>query len=174
MDNFNGGGSIAKDLQASFQATGIFPLNKQKVLDKLPNTDNTNIINDTVTEYLKNQRNPNCDEQARKKRKKLNVIAGASITSVTLGLNDVISDEELEENNLLVLTNDSESDHEPITVESIPEYQQPSDLNIKIGTFILVHVKSGKHQASTYIYLAVIKNIEKNNGYSNWVEIYGH
>lgn len=43
MDTFNSGGSIAKDLHASFQVTGIFSLNKKKVLDKLPST---NTIND--------------------------------------------------------------------------------------------------------------------------------
>lgn len=164
MDRFNDGGSIAKDLQASFKATGIFPLNKQKVIEKLPNTNNTNdAINDTVTEYLKNQRNFNCDEHARKKRKKLNVAAGTSITSATLGMSNVISDdEELDVNNPLI-TNDSESDHEQIIDESIPEYQQPSEENIKIGTFILVHVKSGKRGVSTYIYLSLIKNIKNNN-----------
>ncbi|KAF0710907.1 Uncharacterized protein FWK35_00034345, partial [Aphis craccivora] len=47
MDNYNGGGSIAKDLQASFKATGIFPFNSLKVIDKLPNADNSNLINDT-------------------------------------------------------------------------------------------------------------------------------
>jgi len=73
MDNYNGGDSIANDLQASFKATGIFPLNKQKVMDKLPNTDDSNIlINDTVTEYLRSQRYPNTDDNARKKIKKNN------------------------------------------------------------------------------------------------------
>lgn len=67
MDNYNGGGSIAKDLQASFKATGIFPFNSLKVIDKLPNADNSNLINDTVTDYLKSQRYPNIDDNARKK-----------------------------------------------------------------------------------------------------------
>lgn len=32
MYNYNGGDSIANDLQAYFKTTGIFPLNKQKVM----------------------------------------------------------------------------------------------------------------------------------------------
>jgi len=71
MDNYNGGGSISNDLQTSFKATGIFSLNKNKMMDKLPNTDNSdNLINDTVTDYLKSQRYPNTDENARKKEKR--------------------------------------------------------------------------------------------------------
>lgn len=42
-------------------------------------------------------------------------------------------------NKLPILTNDLESDHEPIL-----EYQQPSEYSTKIGAFILVHVKSEK------------------------------
>jgi len=64
MDSFNGAGSISNDLQASFKSTGIFPINKHKVLEKLPNEENSKIINDTVTEYLKSQRYPNNDENA--------------------------------------------------------------------------------------------------------------
>lgn len=56
---------------------------------------------------------------------------------------------------------DSESDHEAYD-ESIPEYQEPSTENLKIGTFILVKVKIGKRCASTYIYLAVINGITDN------------
>lgn len=32
MYNYNGGDSITNDLQAYFKTTGIFPLNKQKVM----------------------------------------------------------------------------------------------------------------------------------------------
>lgn len=39
MDSFNGGDLISKDLQATFMVAGIFPLNKYKVLEKLPNED---------------------------------------------------------------------------------------------------------------------------------------
>lgn len=54
MYNYNSGGSIANDLQASFKTSSIFPLNKQKVINKLPNTDDSDIlINDTVTDFLK-------------------------------------------------------------------------------------------------------------------------
>jgi len=49
------------------------------------------------------------------------VAAGASITSTTLGLNNAISNEESEENNLPIITDDSEFDHEAIIDESIPK-----------------------------------------------------
>lgn len=86
MDSFNGGGSITRDLQSSFKATGIFPLKKQHVMEKSPQQYNSVIINDKVTDYLKSQRYFNSDENARKKRKKITVTPGASITSATLGL----------------------------------------------------------------------------------------
>ncbi|KAE9543643.1 hypothetical protein AGLY_002039 [Aphis glycines] len=163
MDSYDGGGSIANDLQAYFKATGIYPLNKQKVMDKLPNTNDSDIlINDTVTDYLKSQRYPNADENARKKRKKITVAAGVSITVATFGINyNEISDKEVEVSNLPILTNDSESEHEVID-DSIPEYQPPSKDNIKIGTFFLVNVKFGKRGMSIYVYFAVIKNIKDN------------
>ncbi|KAE9542276.1 hypothetical protein AGLY_003403 [Aphis glycines] len=148
-------------LKSSFPtlATSIFSLNKQCVLEKLPQQDNSVLINDKVTDYLKSQRYFNSDENARKKRKKITVTSGASITSVTLGL--VSSDEEIELNHQLMTVDDSESDHEA-NDESIPEYQEPSTENFKIGTFILVKVKIGKRCASTYMYLAVINGITDN------------
>jgi len=99
-------------LQASFKVTGIFPLNKQKVIDKLPNTENSDkLINDTVTDYLKSQRYPNTYENSRKKRKKITVAAGASITMATLGVNN---NDISEVSSIPILTNDSESDEEVI------------------------------------------------------------
>jgi len=114
MGSSNGGGSISNDLFASFKATGIFPINKHEILEKIPNEENSKIIKDTVIEYQKSQRYTNNDENASKKRKKIMMAAEASITSTTLGLNDAIYDEESEENNLPIITNDSESDHEAI------------------------------------------------------------
>jgi len=70
MDSFNGGGSITRDLQSSFKATGIFPSNKQHVMEKLLQQDNSAIINDKVTDYLKSQRYFNSDENSRKKGRK--------------------------------------------------------------------------------------------------------
>lgn len=67
MDCCNGGDSIVKDFLASFKATGIFPLNKEKVLDKLLIEDNADLIKDTVINYLKGQRYSNLDENSRKK-----------------------------------------------------------------------------------------------------------
>lgn len=101
MDCCNDGDSISKNLQASFKVTGMFPINKQKVLGKLPNEDNTDIINDTVTTYLKSQRFSNTDENSKKKRKKLTVPSGSSITVATLGLSNVSSDEEFGTTQLL-------------------------------------------------------------------------
>lgn len=98
-------------------------------------------------------------QMPEKKRKKITVAPGASITAATLGL--VTSDEKTEFNHQLMTVDDSESDHEA-NDESIPEYQQPTTENLKICTFILVKVKIGKRCASTYIYLAVIDNISDN------------
>lgn len=115
MDSYNSCGSIVNDFQASSKATGIFLLIKQKVIDKLPNTNDADIlINETVTDYLKSQRYPNTDENTRKKEK-ITVAAEANITVTTFGVNNnEISDKEVEVSNLLILTNDSESEHKVI------------------------------------------------------------
>lgn len=159
MDSYNGGGSIKVDLQAFFKATGICPLNKYKVLDKLPNENNSAIINDTITDYLKGQRYLNLDENSRKIRKKLSVPPGRSITSAVLGLNNLSSDEDTEINYPPLTDDNLESDHEAPIDETVPEYQTPTETNLQIGLFVLVKVKFGKRGMSTYIYLDVIKSV---------------
>jgi len=159
MDSCNGGGSIKVDLQASFKAIGICPLNKYKVLDKLPNENNSAIINDTITDYLKGQRYLNLDENSRKKRKKLSVPPGRSITSAVLGLNNLSSDEDTEINYPPLTDDNLDSDHEAPIDETVPEYQTPTETNLQIGSFVLVKIKFGKRVMSTYIYFAVIKSI---------------
>jgi len=102
------------------------------------------IINDTVTDNLKVQRYLKLDENSRKKRKKLTIPPGRSITAAALGLNNLSSDEDTEINYAPLTDDNLDSDHEALIDETVPEYQTPTKTNLKIGSFVLVKVKFGK------------------------------
>lgn len=82
-----------QNLKSAFRTTGLVPLDRQKVLEKLPSlqTDVTQEsqsqtnLNDSVLEYLQKIRNPECAKTGRKK-KKLAVPPGKSVTSADLSL----------------------------------------------------------------------------------------
>lgn len=76
----------ANNLISGFRKTGIYPLNKQVVLDRLPTThlsggqeDHANGITDSFLEHLQRIRAGD-DEGPQRKRKKITVIPGKSIT----------------------------------------------------------------------------------------------
>ena len=76
---------ISDNLTSGFEATGICPFNPERVLKKLPqeptNTDNdpASLVSETVVELLKNMRYGS-DEPTRRKKSKLNVAPGKSIS----------------------------------------------------------------------------------------------
>lgn len=161
MDNFGDKNCIAKNLVSAFRATGIYPLCKEQVLSKLPNdVVNTEVLSDTLTEYLKSQRYGSSDENARKQRKKLYVPPGTSITAASIGLEkeNTAFDDRTSEN--IALTLDHESYHEVHKEVDVPEYTKPSDDNLKIGSFVLVNVLSGKRKSTYFVHAAVIQNVE--------------
>lgn len=70
----------SKNARSGFYACGIFPLCKEKLLDKIPKqTDARNSeVGEVIVNYLKEQRNPNKRDPTIK-RKKLNVVPGRSV-----------------------------------------------------------------------------------------------
>ena len=70
--------------QSGFWATGIYPLDRNQILKKLPGTDDTesnesfgNSLNDTVIQFLQGIRNKKAARTQRKK--KINIAPGKSI-----------------------------------------------------------------------------------------------
>lgn len=111
MNDIKPRNSLSRDLKSAFKATGIFPIDRNSVLNKLPRSVDTDTVNDILTDYLKNQRFDNSDSQSRRKRKKIIVPPGSSITSAVLRLNnaDHSSDDE-DDNGLPILNDESEKD----------------------------------------------------------------
>lgn len=73
--------AIKRNLISGFKACGIFPFNPSKVLNKIPSdTDYNREVNDSLTEFLSTQRYTKA-LAPRRKRKKINVQPGKSVTS---------------------------------------------------------------------------------------------
>lgn len=127
-------GNICDNLVSGFKTTGIYPYDRNIVLNKFPREIDQEVINDTLTDYLKSQR---FDKSVRNhKRKKIIVALGVSVTSAILGASN--SDQEDE----VIPYQDTDSENE--INNDLLEYEEPTTTNIKIGTFILVSVMSGK------------------------------
>ncbi|KAJ8890204.1 hypothetical protein PR048_009712 [Dryococelus australis] len=74
--------NIAANLQRGFEKCGICTLNKQKLLDRLPNLDvDKNLVGAAFIKSLESKRSEVIDDAPRQKRNKLNVIPGRNICS---------------------------------------------------------------------------------------------
>lgn len=155
LQRINDVGSISNNLKSGFRATGIYPLDRNAILQKLPNEDDPN-INDIVVNYLKDKRFEKTDKN--RKRKKINVAPGQSVTSATLNNEDSDNDS----SNVVIPYVDTDSEHELENEDVVPEYQKPTKENLNIGDFVLVNVQLGKRKKTIYVYAAVIKNIVEN------------
>jgi len=72
------------------------------------------------------------------------------------------NDERNVENTVLTLTSHHESHHIVDEEDEVPEYTEPSDENIAIGSFVLVKVQSGKRKSTNFVYAAIIQDKLKN------------
>lgn len=98
------------NLKARFEKCGIYPLNRDKVLNMLPSEDNyentTEDVNSSIRDFLKTMRGSKT-KVIRQKRKKLNVLPGQSVEA----------------------TNDSDENNDDSNSESLPMDQsdEPND-----------------------------------------------
>lgn len=84
LNRMNEVGNITVNLKSDFKATGIYSCNLQVIIEKLPRECEQEVVNETVTEYLKTMR---CDKtEPNHNRKKINVASGVSVTITLLGL----------------------------------------------------------------------------------------
>lgn len=127
-------GNIAENLKSGFKATGIYPCNPQVIIEKLPWECDQEVINDTVTEYLKTLKYDKTEPNS--KTKKINVAPGVSVTTALL---------EKSNEDEIVPFKETDEDEE-IQNEALPNYEMPSTNNINIGTFLLVTVTSGNEK----------------------------
>jgi len=154
---------IKRVILKGFEATGIYPFNPQKVLEKLPyDTNNVQeIVNDTLVAYLNEKRYPTQGLVGRpRKRTRLNIVPGESITARHFNEEDSETDNETD--NLVDdnIVEDPVSDNENVfNTEEPPNYLVPNE-NIKIGSYVLVKVVSGRRKATEFKYVA--KVIELN------------
>lgn len=84
-------GNVSENLKSGLKVTGIYPCNHQMIIEKLPRECNEEIVDNAVTEYLKTMR---YDKTApNRKRKKINVSPGVSVTSALLAVETSDEDE---------------------------------------------------------------------------------
>lgn len=96
MDDVNM--KMKENVVSGFRATGIVPFNPQQVYKKIPEclpNENFYSVDQTLLDYLKENRKPN--EMKRGRNKKLNVLPGQSIT--TSELNQVKTDNKKQKKN---------------------------------------------------------------------------
>jgi len=152
LNRMNEVGNIAENLKSGFKATGIYPCNRQVIFEKLPRECEQEVVNDTVTKYLKTLRYDKTEPN--RKRKKINVAPGVSVTTALLGLATSDEDE--------VVPFQDTDEEEEIQNEALPNYEVPSTDNINIGTFLLVTITSGNRKKTKYQYVAVVKDISND------------
>lgn len=158
-------GSIKKDLVSGFKATGIFPLNAQKVLDKFPTEPtNDNVppeveISDSLLNYLKQKRFENLPKRGPiMKKKKIDVVPGKSVSRPSP---ERSSSSEIE--NVAICQDESDEDYSENAETEEVDYSNFVYGDIKCGDFLLVKVKSGRRKTVVYRYVVVVQEILPNN-----------
>ncbi|KAK4887232.1 hypothetical protein RN001_003503 [Aquatica leii] len=144
-----------------FEPTGVYLLNASRVLKKLPDeNENANeLVTDTLTEFLKKQRESGQPAyNGNRKRKRLNVAPGKSITAMD-------SESEEKPNINLPLTEDSDTESNiSARSELLPEYMEVTDEAIKPGQYALIKFEdTGKRKTIFYRYVCLIEEISLSN-----------
>jgi hypothetical protein len=148
--------AVKRNLINGFYATGIHPFNPNKVLNKIPGTSHLHdprpIVDDALTELLRENRFGQNTQRVQRKRKRINVEPGRSVTTA-----DSSSSDEGEET--LDIPNDnecSENEDPPVEAEEV-EYLQPEPELLVPGRFVLVNFIGGKRNSVTYKYVCKIQ-----------------
>lgn len=87
MDGGKDLGAIKTNLVNGFGATGIFPFDPARVLNKLPSNeftspgDHASVVGQALVSFLEKQRFGDKSEPKRKKRTRLNVVPGKSVAA---------------------------------------------------------------------------------------------
>ena len=139
-------------MKAGFEKTGIYPLDRDKVLSMIPSGTaefNNDELSESLVDFLKQMRYRSSTRQVQQRRVKLNVKAGRSVTAQS---DSEEEDEDITENSETSDSNDhenqdqmSESGSEDSTNKSsdAPEPNINIDLeSIHVGTWMLVELET--------------------------------
>lgn len=143
--------AIKRDLIAGFATTGIFPLDLNRVLKRIPDQGNDahETVAETLTDFLKTQRESGQTWKGNKKRKKLNVEPGKSITTLSS------SEDEAD-----IIVEESEPESDTTVVSELPEYISVTDEAIQPGQYALIKFEgAGKRKSTFYRYVCRIEEI---------------
>lgn len=122
-----------------FDATGIYPFNHNKVLEKIYDVINNvqETVNDSLITYLNEKWYPTHGLVGRpRKRTRLNISPGESITSRHFNEEEMTASEVENENLVdddIVINNPNENVQ---TTEELADYCMPNE-NLKIGCYVL-------------------------------------
>lgn len=162
--------AVKKDLISGFEATGIFPANRNRILDKIPHDNNDENqqeqfrgnYQDSLVTFLKEKRYANTPNRGPpKKKSRLTVVPGRSVSG------ERSSDESQNESEEV---SDSSADHskQEMAHEEVDEEvgYEVADANITSGEFVLVRVMSGKRKSVSYRYVAIVQDVLPDGEYN--------
>lgn len=153
-NNHDEGGAIERDLKSGFRACGLFPLDRNQVLQKLPDEETGNsgeLVESALISLLKEQRF-GAPTRPERKKKRLTVLPGCSVA--TYGGNEID----------LADSSDKENSNEQPLVESLEIDRNDNEIdkntrNSQVDQFLLVKFQS-KRGKKTYKYVCQIVDIE--------------
>lgn len=143
--------AIKRDLKSGFRACGLFPFNRNQVLQKLPDnkTGDPGEIESALTNLLRDQRFGGPSRPERKK-KRLTVPPGCSVATYSQNAIDLVDSDNKENESSLV---------EAIEIDN--NDNERAENNLQVGQFLLVKffTKRGK---KIYRYVCQIVEIESD------------
>ncbi|CAH0399622.1 unnamed protein product [Chilo suppressalis] len=164
--------AISRNLISSFEATAIYPWNKDRVLNKLPR-DEIEVdapVRDVLVSYLKDQRYGSEAVPAKKKKTRLHVQPGKSVATI----DSEESEQDEVEDRAEQETIDDDKDEEVQSIHLDVEKAGPSNENAydsesdadqcegpEVGNFILAKFQSTKGK-KTYKYVCMIEDVSEN------------
>nr|CAH7712405.1 unnamed protein product [Callosobruchus chinensis] len=147
----DGSSAIRRHVISSFRATGIVPLDPERVLHKLPDIPvDENIVHNVLVNYLQEKRFGSSSSRRNIKRQKLDVQPGKSITGP-----ESSSDEEQE---IAAVLEESSDDGVSEQLEEETEYFSVENDDLTIGTYLLVDVVGMKSVESTKTRFKTVEN----------------
>lgn len=158
--------AINHDLRSGFEATGIYPLNRDKILNKIPNPEDNGDqfgadFENNLVSFLKEKRyNSTPVRNPTQKKKRLTVEAGKSVTCPT---NE--SDESEELDRISVELSDGHEDTHSDVADEV-DYLPIDPKELVPGIFILVKVLSGNRNCTKYRYVAKVEGQVDENDYN--------
>nr|CAI5840121.1 unnamed protein product [Callosobruchus analis] len=143
--------------RSSFQATGVDPIDPERVLRKIPCNDGDPAadVNNTFLNCLQEQRHSAAPTRRNVKRQRLTVEPRKNVTANI----DSSSNSDVHES-----VSNGNSNDEPFfdlqeVVRQESEYFIPQFENIEVGNFILVRVLGGSRTKTVFCYIAVVARV---------------